>query len=229
MTDGDVIGVIPARGGSKGVPRKNIRDVNGVPLVAHSIRAGLDADPIDTVVVSTDDEEIADVARSHGARIPFLRPPGLATDDAPTAPVITHTIETLREDGEQYDVVVLLQPTSPLRTAGHVEEAFSRYTESDADSVISAYPTYETRWKETPEGAKQLNYTDASKRRQERDPEYVVNGAIYITGIQQFLENEELTAGVTRLYEMTERESIDIDTPFDLWLAEQTLAGWSEQ
>jgi len=226
MTESTVLGLIPARGGSKGVSRKNIRELAGIPLIAHSIQAGRDATAIDSVVVSTDDEEIAEVAESHEARVPFIRPPELATDEAPTAPVITHALETLHEAGEAYDAFVLLQPTSPLRTATHIDEACSLYEESDADSVISVYPTYDTRWERTPKDAKKLNYTDAAKRRQDRDPEYVINGAIYVTDVEQFLQTEETITGTTKMYEMTERQSVDIDTPFDLWLAEQIITEW---
>lgn len=226
MTESAVLGLIPARGGSKGVPRKNIRELAGIPLITHSIQAARDATAIDSVVVSTDDGEIAEVAESHGARVPFMRPSELATDEAPTAPVITHALETLHDAGEAYDSFVLLQPTSPLRTATHIDEAYSLYNDSESDSVISVYPTYDTRWKRTPEGAKKLNYTDADKRRQDRDPEYVINGAIYVTDVKQFFQTEETITGTTKMYEMTERESVDIDTPFDLWLAEQILTKW---
>ena len=226
MTESAVLGLIPARGGSKGVPRKNIRELAGIPLITHSIQAARDATAIDSVVVSTDDGEIAEVAESHGARVPFMRPSELATDEAPTAPVITHALETLHDAGEAYDSFVLLQPTSPLRTATDIDEAYSLYNDSESDSVISVYPTYDTRWKRTPEGAKKLNYTDADKRRQDRDPEYVINGAIYITDVKQFFQTEETITGTTKMYEMTERESVDIDTPFDLWLAEQILTKW---
>ncbi|OYR74025.1 N-acylneuraminate cytidylyltransferase [Halorubrum sp. E3] len=226
MTESAVLGLIPARGGSKGIPGKNIRELAGAPLIAHSIQAARDATAIDSVVVSTDDEEIVEVAESHGARVPFIRPSELATDEAPTAPVISHALETLHDMGEAYDAFVLLQPTSPLRTATHIDEAYSLYEESDVDSVISVYPTYDTRWERTSEGAKKLNYTDAGKRRQDRDPEYVINGAIYVTDVEQFLQTEETITGTTKMYEMTERESVDIDTPFDLWLAEQILTEW---
>lgn len=226
MTESAVLGLIPARGGSKGVPRKNIRELAGIPLITHSIQAARDATAIDSVVVSTDDGEIAEVAESHGARVPFMRPSELATDEAPTAPVITHALETLHDAGEAYDSFVLLQPTSPLRTATDIDEAYSLYNDSESDSVISVYPTYDTRWKYTPEGAKKLNYTDAGKRRQDRDPEYVINGAIYVTDVKQFFQTEETITGTTKMYEMTERESVDIDTPFDLWLAEQILTKW---
>ncbi len=221
MTDPRVLGIIPARGGSKGVPRKNIRNLNGKPLIAHTIQAGLNTSVVDSVVVSTDDEEIAQVAEEYGARVPFIRPANLATDEASTAPVITHTLEELQNLGEEYETFVLLQPTSPLRTKEHIKEAYVLYRDSDCDSVISVYPTYDTRWKRTPDGAKKINYTDAAKRRQDRDPEYVINGAIYITNVNQFLKTGKIIIGKTELYEMNEMNSIDIDTPFDLWLAEK--------
>ncbi|EMA61289.1 N-acylneuraminate cytidylyltransferase [Halorubrum distributum JCM 13561] len=229
MTDEKVLGLIPARSGSKGVPDKNIRDVDGKPLIAHSIAAGQNASSIDTVVVSTDDDAIATVAERYGARVPFIRPDHLATDEAPTAPVIKHAVEYLRKQGEEYDTFVLLQPTSPLRTEEHIDEAHSQYDRSDVDSLISAYPTYDTRWQQTPEGAEKLNYVDADKRRQDRDPEYVINGAVYVTDVAEFMETENIITGKTGIYEMSERESVDIDTPFDLWLAEQILSRWEDQ
>lgn len=227
MGDHKVLGLIPARGGSKGIPNKNIIELDGKPLIGHSIEAGLECSAIDSVVVSTDDEEIASVAGSYGARIPFLRPPELATDEAPTAPVITHALETLFDAGENYGSLVLLQPTSPLRTADHIDEAFEIFECSGVDSVISVYPTYDTRWERTPDGVKKLNYKDDSKRRQDRDPEYATNGAIYVLDIGLFLETEETITGRTELYEMSEQESVDIDTPYDLWLAGQILTEWN--
>ena len=226
MTESNILGLIPARGGSKGVPRKNICELAGIPLICYSITAARDATAIDSVVVSTDDQEIAAVAESYGARVPFIRPPELATDETPTAPVIAHALETLHDAGEEYDAFVLLQPTSPIRTAAHINEAYSIYEESDADSVISVYSAYDTRWERTAKGVKKLNYTDAAIRRQDRNPEYVINGAIYVTNVDQFLQTSDTITGTTKLYEMTKRESVDIDTPFDLWLAEQILTEW---
>ncbi|WP_247730618.1 cytidylyltransferase domain-containing protein [Halovivax limisalsi] len=227
MSERSVVGIVPARGGSKGIPRKNVRELAGRPLIAHSIRAGTAANSVDTVIVSTDDEEIADTAEEYGARVPFMRPPTLATDEAPTSPVIAHALETLAEAGETYDDFVLLQPTSPLRTAADVDDAYSHYRNRDVDSLFSAYPTTETRWKKTEQGAIRRNYTDASKRRQDREPEWVCNGGIYITAVDAYWETEEILTGTTAIYEMDEITSIDIDTPFDLWLAEQVMTRWN--
>lgn len=228
MNNGRTLGLVPARGGSKGVPRKNIRKLAGKPLIAHSIQSGQQSEAIDSVVVSTDDEEIAEVARQYNGRVPFMRPDRLATDEAPTEPVITHAIKTLGDQGEAYDTVILLQPTSPLREAKHIDEAYALYQDTNADSVISAYETHSTRWQQTQDGATKVNYKDAPARRQDRKPEYVINGAIYITSISLFMETENLKAGRTEMYEMDEISSIDIDTPFDLWLAEQVLTDWRQ-
>lgn len=228
IPDQHVIGIIPARGGSKGIPCKNVNELNGLPLIAYSIRAAIDSGSIDSVVVSTDDSEIARVAERYGARVPFMRPSGLAADETPTAPVITHVLQSLKEKKEEYGTLVLLQPTSPLRTATHIDEAYSLYETSSADSVISVYPTNEIRWRRTPQGAKRANYIHGSNRRQDREPEYVVNGAIYITGVEAFLQTEDLKNGRTELYEMSATDSIDIDTPFDLWHAEKILTDWRD-
>lgn len=228
MSNKRVLGLIPARGGSIGIPGKNVKDLAGKPLIAHSIEAGQKSNVIDSVIVSTDDEEIADVAEEHGARVPFRRPSDLATDEAPTSPVVAHALEKLAERGESHEEIVLLQPTSPLRTATNIDEAYDLYSSREADSLISAYPTTETRWRSTEEGAIQLNYTGESKRRQDRSPEYIINGAIYITDVDAYWESEELVTGTTVIYEMDEIASIDIDTPFDLWLAEQVLTEWKE-
>lgn len=225
MTE-NVLGLIPARGGSKGIPKKNITDVAGRPLIDYSISAGLDSTVVDSVVVSTDDNEIAEVAKEHGARVPFIRPDKLSTDEAPTKPVVGHALEELAVLGEQYDAVVLLQPTSPLRTGTHIDRAYEIYVEERVDSLISAYPTTETRWQPTPDGAVQLNYQGSNKRRQDREPEYVINGAVYITDVEEYHRAGELVAGKTAIYEMDEIDSVDVDTPFDIWLAEQILMDW---
>lgn len=210
------LGLIPARGGSKGVPRKNVRELGGKPLIAHSIEAGLGSTVIDDVVVSSDDPEIISVSESHGAAVPFERPDSLATDEAATAPVVAHAIETLET---AYDLVVLLQPTSPLRTAKHIDEAVDRYLSSGADSLLSVYRDHAYRWQDTEHGAERIDPVDGRQRRQDMDPEYVENGAIYVVPAERFLEELNFSFGRTVLYEMSEIASVDIDTPDDLRLA----------
>lgn len=223
------LGVIPARGGSKGIPRKNVREVAGKPLIAHTIEAAKASSYLDRTLVSTDSKEIHRVALSCGADAPFLRPSELATDDAPTEPVIDHTVEYLRsEEDRSYDVVLLLQPTTPLREASHIDEAIEQYEESGATSLVAVTEDHSNRWRETNDGAEKINY-EGNARRQEKDPELVETGAIYIVDTQMFIETGELRAGWTGLYVMDEPSSVDIDTPFDLWLAERILKDWRKK
>lgn len=228
MSERNVLGLIPARGGSKGVERKNVRELAGRPLIAHTIAAALDAEAVTETVVTTDDDEIAAVAVDNGAKVPFKRPAKLAADETPTEPVIVHAIKELDKQGESYDDLILLQPTSPLRTAADIDAAYDRYRTDGTDSVISARPTKDIQWEKTPQGAQRKADGEKIARRQDRSPDYVVNGAMYITGVNQFMETESLTAGRTEIYEMDAITSVDIDTPFDLWLAERILEGWYE-
>lgn len=220
MSSKNTLAIIPARGGSKGIKRKNIRELDGRPLIAYTIDAAKTSDAVDRVIVSTDDEEIGDVAANAGAEVPFMRPAELARDDTPTEPVLTHA---LRELDEAFDQFVLLQPTSPLRTAEHVTEAITKYERSEATSLLSVHQSKNYRWQYTEEGATQINFGGNRSRRQEKQPEFAENGAIYMTDVDAYLETENLTEGRTELYEMSERSSVDIDVPFDLWLAEQIL------
>ena len=223
---GSVLGLIPCRGGSKGIPRKNVREVAGEPLLAHTVRASLDADHVDRTVVSTDDEEIERAALDAGADVPFERPDELATDEAAIEPVIEHAVEWLREEaGERYDTILLLQATSPLRTAEQVDEAVERYREREADSLVAVSEGDSYRWRETDEGAEIVNY-DSRKRRQEKTPEYVESGAIYGVDTDLFLETGDLQGGKTTLYVLDQVSALDIDEPFELWMADKILREW---
>lgn len=223
-----VLGLIPCRGGSKGVPRKNVREVAGEPLLAYTVRASLNADHVDRTVVSTDDEEIKEVALDAGADVPFDRPDELATDEAAIEPVIEHAIEWLREkEGEDYDTTLLLQATSPLRTADQVDEAIERYRERDADSVVAVSKDDSYRWRETEDGAEIVNY-DSRKRRQEKDPEYVESGAIYGVDTDLFMETSDLQARKTTLYVIDHVSALDIDEPFELCMADKILREWRQ-
>jgi CMP-N-acetylneuraminic acid synthetase len=224
---GDVLGLIPCRGGSKGIRRKNIQPVAGEPLLAHSVRASLGADAIDRTVVSTDDAEIAAAAREAGADTPFDRPDELATDEAPVEPVIEHAIEQVSGDSERYDTLVLLQATSPLRTAADVDAAVDHYYAEGADSLVAVSEDHSYRWRRTTDGAERLNY-DSRKRRQEKFPEYVESGALYAVDVPQFLETGDLQTGRTALYVLDEISALDIDRPYELWLADKILREWRQ-
>jgi N-acylneuraminate cytidylyltransferase/CMP-N,N'-diacetyllegionaminic acid synthase len=216
MDSKNVLGIIPARGGSKGIPRKNIKELHDRPLIKYSITAALESDAIGRTIVTTDDEEIADVAAAAGAEVPFMRPASLAEDETPTEPVIEHALTEL---DESFDEFVLLQPTSPLRTAEHIDAAVNTYRSTGAKSLVSVYEDHSYRWGYTEDGATQLNYDGDRSRRQDKSSEYVENGAIYMTDVEAFLETASFTAGRTELYEMSELDSIDIDEPVDMRLA----------
>ena len=152
-----ILALIPARGGSKGIPRKNIIGLCGRPLIGYTIEAGLKSRYIDTVMVSTDDREIAEVSRACGAEVPFLRPAELASDTAKTIDAVLHAVRTLREAGKAFDVLVLLQPTEPLRTAEDIDAALEKYFACGEKALVSVsevddHPILMRTIEETPEG-----------------------------------------------------------------------------
>ncbi|TET51984.1 MAG: acylneuraminate cytidylyltransferase family protein, partial [Anaerolineales bacterium] len=179
-----VLGVIPARGGSKGVPRKNLVQLAGKPLLAHSIEAARQAELIDRVVVSTEDEEIAAAARGWGAEV-VPRPTELATDTAPTDPVLEHAVEYLEElDGYRPGLVVLLQPTSPLRPPGLIDACIERLLETGADSLLTVFQGHTFFWRR-PNGELEANYDPEHRPRRQDIPSaerYLLeNGSVYVT------------------------------------------------
>ena len=218
------IAVIPARGGSKGLPRKNIRLLAGKPLIAYSIEAALKSKYIDRVIVSSEDEEIAEISRRHGAEV-VERPMELATDTAPTEPALEHVVKWLKEyEDYKTDIIVLLHPTSPLRTSEHIDEALDIFLNSNYDSLLSVCPSHAFIWKMGEAGVYPINYDFKNRpRRQDKEPEYRENGAIYITKYKILMGNHNILGGKIELYIMPEECSIDIDTEFDLWLCEQLL------
>ena len=227
-----ILGLIPARGGSKGVHRKNIRPLNGVPLIGYSIIAGLASSVLDRVMVSTEDEEIAGIARELGAQVPFLRPEALATDAAPTLKVVQHALETLQAQGEDFDAVCLLQPTVPFRTATHIQEAVAAFEEANSDSLVSvaAIPhQYNPHWAFLPSDDGQhlhIATGDAEliSRRQELPTAYHRDGSIYLTKTSVLLNQDSLYGNSIAWYEPQGSPNINIDTEADWQKAEAYLA-----
>ena len=219
----DVIGIIPARGGSTRVPRKNIRQVGGVPLIAHTIQATSEASVIDDFVVSTDDDEIATISEEYGATI-CQRPSELAEDESPMGPVITHTLEMYKGN---FDVVCLLQPTVPLRLAADIDQAVDRLlTTADVDSVVSiTSPMDPPHWAitETSDGYLQEAFEPEVlwgeiKRSQDLPETWVPNGAIFTATTEAWEKYESFYTPQTAGYEMPPKRSIDIDEPWELEL-----------
>lgn len=229
-----VLGLIPARGGSKTIPRKNIALLNGKPLLAYTCEAALQSKFFDRVILSTDDKEITAVGKKFGVEVPFLRPPELARDESGMREVILHALNFL-ERSDQYvpDIVVLLQPTSPLRIARHIDAAVELLQKSGADCVVSVT---EVPHQFTPTSLMKLenkrlqSYQEGGPcfyetlRRQDKPKMYSRNGpAVLVLRRSSFLKHQNFYAGDVRPLIMPSEESIDIDTPFDFALAEYFL------
>jgi N-acylneuraminate cytidylyltransferase/CMP-N,N'-diacetyllegionaminic acid synthase len=220
-----ILGIIPARGGSKSVPNKNIAAVAGRPLIAYTIRAALEARCIDRLIVSTDSEEIAEVACSLGAEVPFLRPPELARDSTAGIAPILHAIRWLdRNESYRPGLVACLQPTSPLRTARDIDAAVGLALDRNAEAVVSVAPVCShPYWMKQIDAAGRL--LDAAalprpfKQRQELPRLYALNGAIYLARRDVLLDHETWYTERTFAYIMPPERSLDIDTPWELYLA----------
>ena len=216
--------LIPARGGSKGLPRKNILPLNGKPLIHYTIEAALGARrKHDVVCLSTDDNEIVDVAQHYPIDIPFLRPPELASDTATSNDVIRHALAFYQNQGTAFDIVVLLQPTSPLRRDYHIREAVAAWNNS-YDKLVSVRNTDSNPYFNLLEeqGGKLIKSKEgAYTRRQDAPTIYKINGAIYIYRVEHNLNHVQ----PQRLgkYVMSNKASIDIDSEFDLFVAENII------
>jgi CMP-N,N'-diacetyllegionaminic acid synthase len=221
-----LLAVIPARGGSKGVPRKNIKLLNGQPLIHYSIKAAMEVLPKEQIVVSTEDEEIKSVAEQCGIEIPFLRPAAIAQDFSTTRDVLLHAIHYYEQQGYFADTLILLQPTSPLREAYHIKEALEMYNDS-LDMVVSVKETksnpYYVLFEENEEGYLRKSKSGKFTRRQDCPKVWEYNGAVYIINIQSLKQKEIVDFEKILPYEMSEQDSVDIDTPFDFELAELLL------
>ena len=216
-----VLAIIPARGGSKGLPRKNVLPLAGTPLIGWSIRTANVSRYIDRVVVSTDDAEIAAIARTQGADVPFMRPAALASDTATTPVVILHALDQL----PGFDIVVVLQPTNPFRSHEDVDEAIALMHWRNAPSVVSVTePGKSPFWSFTLDEngcmTPLLGEDNARKRRQDLPRAVTLNGCIYAALTERFQQTGELVDQETLAYEMPAARSLDIDTEHDLHMAE---------
>lgn len=226
-----ILAVIPARGGSKGVPRKNVRLLAGRPLIAYSIECALTVrDHLYRLIVSTDDLEIADVARGYGAEAPFLRPPALSEDKTPMIPVLQHTVREVEEqDHVRLDWVLLLQPTAPLRAPEDILAAIALAEGGGCDSVISVvqvfavHPVLMKRIEEDRLIPFCIEEKEGTRRQDYQPAAYMRNGAIYLTRRDTLMENNSIWGNVIRPYIMPEERSVSIDSELDFKLAELML------
>lgn len=226
-----VLGLIPARGGSKGVPRKNIRLLCGKPLLQYTAEAALAAKRLTRVILSTDDEEIAEVGRRCGLDVPFLRPKELASDDSPMLPAVQHAIRTLELNGEKFDALCLLQPTNPLRNPDDIDGCIRLLEERGVDAVVSmlAVPAeHNPHWVyfQDQNGMLHLSTGEATPipRRQALPPAYHREGSVYVTRRDLVMEKSSLYGNSLAGYLMDEQRSVNIDTLEDWAQAEKILS-----
>lgn len=217
--------LIPARGGSKGIPGKNLREVAGKPLIVWTIEQALEADADLDVLVSTDSEEIAQIARAHGADVPFLRPAELAQDTTATEPVVEHAIGFRADQGRRPSTVMLLQATSPVRLEGTLDRAVQEFGAKGVDSLVGVVPQAPFLWEDGDEPRAQYD-VDARPRRQDLTPQtyrYRETGSLYVTATEIYETRHNRIGGRVGLFVMDEAEGIDIDTLHDLAVAEERL------
>jgi N-acylneuraminate cytidylyltransferase/CMP-N,N'-diacetyllegionaminic acid synthase len=220
-----VLAIITARGGSKGIPNKNIKPLGGKPLIIWTVEAALAAEGVDRTILTTDSQVIADAGAAAGAEVPFLRPAELARDDSPSIGAILHAVRWLDENQSYLpEYVLCLQPTTPFRSAWDIDAAIKLAADKKADSVISVTPVeHSPNWMQTIDDTGRLqDYVPGGTSvsiRQELIQVYELNGAIFLTHCQALLEKGSLFVE-PYAYIMPRERSIDIDTPWDLYLAD---------
>ena len=214
-----ILAIVPARGGSKGIKDKNIKEIEGRPLIEYTIEAAKRCEYIDEIVVSTDSEKIAKVAKKAGAKVPFLRPDELASDTARTIDVVLFTIEQLKLIGQEYDIVVLLQPTSPLRDEDDICGAIEKYVSYNMKSLVSVSEVSESpilmRQIVDETHMEKLLNINSTIRRQDMAKYYMVNGSIYINKIEELNSDTSLNDNVIP-YVMDRSHAVDIDDYVDI-------------
>lgn len=226
----NILAIIPARGGSKGVPRKNIKEMNGLPLIAHTIKTALEVKHLfHRIIVSTEDEEIAEISKKHGAEVPFLRPMEMATDKSPSIDLVKHAVLQIEEmDDTKIDAVMLLQPTNPLRVKEDIINSIELLDE-ESDSVISVVRVVEHH----PAYMKKINDNghlesycieeiEGTRRQDFRPYAYKRDGAIYLSKRQSIIENNSLWGKNMKAYEIPEERGVGIDSRLD-WMLVETL------
>ena len=211
-----LLGIIPARSGSKGIKDKNIRNLNGVPLMAYTIKAALNSKAFDNIMVSTDSERYVDIALEYGAEVPFLRTPQTATDEAATRDVIIEVLQMYEKVGKKFDAFMILQPTSPLRTAANICESISLYERKHAKAIISVCEVeHSPLWSNVlPKNRSLEGFIKVGENspRQQLETFYRINGAIYLYDTNFYLKHKNTYCNGSYAYIMKRENSIDIDT-----------------
>ena len=213
--DKRIIGIIPARGGSKGIPRKNVKELAGKPLIAYTIEQAKGSKYLDEIYVSTEDSEIAKISEKYGAKV-TERPMELATDTTTSESVLLHFAEKV-----DFDILVFFQCTSPLRYSYQIDEAIEKFIEEDADSLLTGFINDRFLWDNC---GKSINYDFRNRpRRQDREWEFVENGSFYITNLETLLTKKNRLGGEIIQYVMPKWMSFEIDEPSDFELIESIM------
>ncbi len=226
-----VLGIVPARGGSKGVPGKNIRLLCGKPLLQYTAEAAQAARLLSRVILSTDSEEIAKVGESCGLEIPFLRPAELAEDETPMLPVVQHAVRWMENHGERFDAICLLQPTNPMRRAEHIDDCIRLLEKTEADGVVTILPVpaeHNPHWVYFPNESGLLSLSTGETapipRRQELPVAYHREGSVYVTRRDVLMDGNTFYGQRLAGYLINAESSVNIDRPQDWKRAEELLA-----
>lgn len=219
-----VLAIIPARSGSKGIKNKNIKELNKKPLIAYTIEVARKSEIFEDIVVSTDSEKYAEISKEYGAIVPFLREEKLSSDTASSLDVILDVLEKMEKLGKRYETLVLLQPTSPLRTVENLKEAYNLYLKNKANAVVSVCEMeHSPLWSNIlPIDNKMDGFLKkiGNKNRQQLEKYYRINGAIYIANIEYFKRYKDFYYKNSYAYIMSRENSIDIDEEIDFKIAE---------
>lgn len=219
-----ILAIIPARSGSKGIKDKNIRELNGKPLIAYTIEVARESNLFEDIVVSTDSEKYAEISKEYGAIVPFLREENLSTDTASSLDVILDVLEKMERLGKKYETIILLQPTSPLRTVEDLKEAYNLYLNKKANAVISVCEMeHSPLWSNTLSLDNKMDgflKNIGNTNRQQLEKYYRINGAIYIANIEYFKKYKNFYYENSYAYIMSRENSIDIDEEIDLKITE---------
>ena len=219
-----IVAIIPARGGSKGIPKKNIVPLHTKPLIAYTIQQAKDTPLIDKIVVSTDDDDIKKISTTYGADV-IDRPPTIAGDHSSSEAAIEHALAELKKQHYDPDIIVFLQCTSPLRGNDDIQQAIQHLLDHNYDSVFSVTENYPFIWIDNNGEIEPLNkqYYEQRPMRQQRRPEYIENGSIYVFTKDSFEKTKNRTSGKKGIYIMPYEHSFEVDSPFDLWLCEHII------
>jgi len=217
-----ILAVIPARGGSKSVPNKNIKDLAGEPLICHTINLAKKIKAFEKIVVSTDSEDIAHVSKLSGSDV-ISRPIGISTDTSKTEDALLNVLEYYDSIGKRFDAVVTLEPTSPLRTIETVLDCISSYMKSSCDSLITIVEDRGYLWRRKGVDNFSPLFKGQSRRRQDREPLYKESGVIYITDVKSLIQNNSIIGENPFHYVVSEKESLDINSFVDFSIAESIM------